>query len=97
MKYHKICDVDYLKCVINFNFLFIFTTKIYIVFSDKIRTIWKIRLLYTHSLYAYVLSVYSPFYDRVGLLLHNTISPFLPDMDIFSVDYNFCHVRFYTL
>ena len=32
-----------------------------------------------------LLSVYSPFSDRVGLPLHNILSPFLPVMDVFSV------------
>ena len=45
----------------------------------------------------YILSVYSPFPDRVGVPLHNIISPFLPVMDIFSVDFKFSHICFYTL
>ena len=32
--------------------------------------------------YIYILSVYSPFSDRVGLPLHNIHSPFLSVMDI---------------
>ena len=43
------------------------------------------------------LSVYSLFSGRVGLPLDNIISPFLPVMDVFSVDLKFCHIRFYTL
>ena len=35
----------------------------------------------------YILSVYSPFSNRVALPLHN----------IFFVDLNFCHIHFYTL
>ena len=35
-----------------------------------------------------ITSVYSLFSDRVGLPLHNIISPFLPVMDIFSGDLN---------
>ena len=38
----------------------------------------------------------SPFSDRVGLPLHNILSPFIPVMDI-SVDLKVCHVHFYTL
>ena len=44
----------------------------------------------------YILSVYSPFSDRVGLPLHNIPSPFISIMDIF-VDLKFGHIRFYTL
>ena len=33
-----------------------------------------------------LLSVYSPFSERVGLHLHNIPSPFLPVMHVFSVD-----------
>ena len=44
-----------------------------------------------------LLSVYSPFSDRVGLPLHNIPSPFLSIMDIFFVDLKFGHIRFYTL
>ena len=47
------------------------------------------------KLYIYI-SVYSPFSDRVGLPLHNILSPFLSAMDI-SVDLKLCHFRFYTL
>ena len=32
-----------------------------------------------------LLSVYSPFADRVGLPLHNILSPFLSVMDDFSI------------
>ena len=35
--------------------------------------------------------------DRVGLLLHNSSSPFLPVMDIFSVNLQLRHIRFHTL
>ena len=47
----------------------------------------------------YKLSVYSPFSERVGLPLHNIHipSPFPSIMDIFLVDFKFCHIRFYTL
>ena len=38
-----------------------------------------------------LLSVYSPFSERVGLPLHNILSPFLPLMVIFSVNLRFCH------
>ena len=44
-----------------------------------------------------ILSVYSPFSDRVGFPLYNIISPFLSIMDIFSADLKFCHIRFNTL
>ena len=43
-----------------------------------------------------LLSVYSPFSDRVRLPLHNIPSPFLSVMDIFFVDLKFCHICFYT-
>ena len=43
-----------------------------------------------------ILSVYSPFSDRVVLPLHTILSPFLPVMDIFSVDPKFCHVLFFV-
>ena len=33
-----------------------------------------------------LLSVYVPFSDRVGHPLHNILSPFLPVMNVFSVD-----------
>ena len=44
----------------------------------------------------YMLSVYSPFSDRVGLPLHNTHIPslFTSIMDIFFVDLKFGHIRF---
>ena len=47
----------------------------------------------------YILSVYSPFSDRVGLPLHNIHipSPFTSIMDIFFVDLKFGHICFYTL
>ena len=47
----------------------------------------------------YILSVYSPFSDRVGLPLHNIHipSPFTSIMDIFFVDLKFGHIHFYTL
>ena len=47
----------------------------------------------------YILSVYSPFSDRVGLPLHNihNPSPFTSIMDIFIVDLKFGHIHFYTL
>ena len=50
-------------------------------------------------IYIYILSVYSPFSDRVGLPLHNIHipSPFPSIMDIFFVDLKFGHIRFYTL
>ena len=44
-----------------------------------------------------LISVYSPFSDRVGLPLNNIISPFIPVMDIFSVDLKFCYIRLYTV
>ena len=44
-----------------------------------------------------ILSVYSPFSNRVGLPLHNIPSPFPSVMDICFVDLKFCHIRFYTL
>ena len=46
-----------------------------------------------------ILSVYSPFSDRVGLPLHNihNPSPFTSIMDIFFVDLKFGHIHFYTL
>ena len=51
----------------------------------------------------YILSVYSPFSDRVGLPLHNIYIPypFTSIMDIFFVDLKFSHIFyffcFYTL
>ena len=45
----------------------------------------------------YMLSVYSPFCDRVVLPLHNILSPFISVIDMFFVDLKFCHIRFYTL
>ena len=36
-----------------------------------------------------ILSVYSPFSNRVGLPHHNILSPFIPVMDIFAVDLKF--------
>ena len=45
----------------------------------------------------YILSVYCPFSDRVGLPLHNILSPFLSVMAILFVDLKFCHIHFYTL
>ena len=49
--------------------------------------------------YTYILSVYSPFSDRVGLPLHNIHipSPFTSIMDIFFVNLKFDHIHFYTL
>ena len=46
----------------------------------------------------YILSVYSPFSDRVGLPLHNihNPSPFTSIMDIFFVDLKFGHIHFYN-
>ena len=38
-----------------------------------------------------------PFEVLCGLPLHNILSPFLPVMDIFSVNLKFYHVSFYTL
>ena len=40
---------------------------------------------------------YSPFSERVGLPVHNILSPFLPVMDMFFVDLIVCNVRFYSL
>ena len=47
----------------------------------------------------HILSVYSPFSDRVGLPLHNIHIPslFTSTMDIFFVDLKFGHIHFYTL
>ena len=49
--------------------------------------------------FEYILTVYSPFSDRVGLPLHNihNPSPFTSIMDIFFVDLKFGHIHFYTL
>ena len=54
------------------------------------------RLVYIQI---YILSVYSPFSDRVGHPLHNIHipSPFPFIMDIFFVDLKVGHIRFYTL
>ena len=51
--------------------------------------IWLYRYIYI-----YILSVYSPFSDRVGLPLHNIHipSPFTSIMDIFFVDLEFDHI-----
>ena len=43
------------------------------------------------------LYIIGPFSVRVGLPLHNILSPLLSIMDIFFVDLKFCHIRFYTL
>ena len=53
----------------------------------------------TLYIYIYILSVYSPFSDRVGLPLHNIHipSPFTSIMDIFFADLKFGYIRFYTL
>ena len=50
-------------------------------------------------IYIYILSVYSPFSDRVGLPLHNIHipSPFSSIMDNFFVDLKLGHIYFYTL
>ena len=47
----------------------------------------------------YILSVYGPFSDRVGLPFHNIHihSPFPSIMDIFFFDLKLGHIRFYTL
>ena len=55
-----------------------------------------IKLIYISN-QRYILSVYSPFSDRVGLTVQNIPSPFLSAMDIFFVDLKFGHIRFYTL
>ena len=54
-------------------------------------------LIYNYDHTLYIVSVYSPFSNRVGLPLHNILSPFLSVMDIFFVDLKFCHICFYTL
>ena len=50
-------------------------------------------------IYVYILSLYYPFSDRVGLPLHNIHIPslFTSIMDIFFVDLKFGHMCFYTL
>ena len=45
----------------------------------------------------YILSVYSPFSDRVRLSVHNIPSPFLSLMGIFFFDLKFGHICFYIL
>ena len=57
----------------------------------------RISSLYRQTFRIYILSVYNPFSDRVGLPLRNIRTPSLPVMDMFSVDLKFCHVRLYTL
>ena len=56
-------------------------------------------LNYIVQINRYILSVYSPFSDRIGLPLHNIHdpSPFTSIMDIFFVDLKFGHIHFYTL
>ena len=44
----------------------------------------------TGYIYIYIVSVQSPFSERVGLPLHNILFTFLSVMDIFSVDLKFC-------
>ena len=55
--------------------------------------------IYSKMINIYILSVYSPFSDRVGLPLHNihNPSPFTSIMDVFFVDLKFGHIHFYTL
>ena len=45
----------------------------------------------------YILSVYSPFSDKVGLPLYSILCPFLSVMNNFSADLKFCHIHFNTL
>ena len=54
-------------------------------------------LILYHLIYIYILSVYSPFSDRVGRTFHNILYLFPPVMDIFSVHLMVCHIQFYTL
>ena len=56
-------------------------------------------ILYVDATYIYILTVYSPFSDRVGLPFHNIDipSPFTSIMDIFFVNLKFGHISFYTL
>ena len=72
-------------------------------FIDNINTIKMEFLLLeaclpVYYIYIYILSVYSPFSDRVGLPLHNIHIPsqFTSIVDIF-VDLKFGNIRFYTL
>ena len=57
------------------------------------------KLKIDKEIYIYILSVYSPFSDRVGLPLHNIHIPFPFTfiMDIFFVDLKSGHIHFYTL
>ena len=56
-----------------------------------------IHIMLCNMISSYILSIYSPFSDRVGRPFHNTLSLFFPFVDIISVDLKFCHIRFYTL
>ena len=61
---------------------------------------WLVKCYkWKYNIILYILSVYSPFYDRVGLPLYNIRipSPFTSIMDIFFVDLKFGHICFYTL
>ena len=73
----------------------------HILFFLAVTTLLKESICYIKEtcIFIYVLSVYSPFSDRVGLPLHNIHipSPFPSIMDIFSVDLKFGHIRFHTL
>ena len=59
----------------------------------------QVNSLHHYKYCIYILSVYSPFSDRVGLPLHNihNPSPFTSIMDIFFVDLKLGHIHFYTL
>ena len=63
---------------------------------DQVSVVTKVKEVYNY-IYIYILSVYSPFSNRVGLPLHKSLSQFLPVIDIFYVDLKFSHVRFCTL
>ena len=53
---------------------------------DKIEYLNAIKLVLLVCCQILLLSVCSPFSDRVGLSFHNILSPLLPVMDVFSVD-----------
>ena len=65
--------------------------------QDTVMVFGQIIHLYKYILDTFVPSVYSPFSDRVGLSLHNILSPFLPAKDIFFIDIKFSHIHVNTL
>ena len=96
-----------LSCFISLPLSFSHSLMFYLStpFSHSLSCFISLALYHALSIYPflsltlYILSVYSPFSDRVGLPLHNIHipSPFTSIMDIFFVDLKFGHIHFYTL